>query len=57
MLLYLIKEAQAKEIIAKWNDTVSEYSPSDLGDDVYEEKKRIASFALSVYDASLGNPI
>jgi hypothetical protein len=50
-------EAQAKEIIAKWNDKVSEYSPSDLGDHVYEEKKRIANFALNVYDASLGDSI
>ena len=57
VLLYLTKEAQAKGIVAKWNDSVSEYSPSNLGDDVYEEKKRIANFALSVYDASSGNSI
>ena len=55
VLLYLTKEAQAKEIIAKRDNTVSEYSPSDLSDEVYEEKKRIANFALTVYDASLGN--
>ena len=52
--MFLAKEAQGEQIIKQWKDAIQDDSSPDLDMIIYEEKKRIAGFALQVYHASLG---